>query len=206
MAKAQEAVLPDDSKKSRKKQAKREAKLMLKADIARRDIRRAEQKVEKARSNLEALRGQLHDLEMQLSQLRGEHNGEVTGYTEMGVEEEIVAPGDISDVSEDVSTVPPVEGRVDIETAGEQEPLVEAQATPSDISKEGVDWSSRDEQAWSSEVREKVVEALEEKALASGKESEGGQEDGEGRTSARRTTRRSSQRQSTQRQSTRDDS
>jgi hypothetical protein len=195
MAKAQEAVLPDDSKKSRKKQAKREAKLMLKADVARRDIRRAEQKVEKARSNLEALREQLHDLEMQLSQLRGEYNGEVTGYAGVSVEEEIVAPGDISDVSEDVSTVPPVEGRVDIEMAGEQEPLVEEQATPSDISKEGVDWSSRDEQAWSSEVREKVVEALEEKAQASGKESEGGQEDG-GRTSARRTTPRSSQRQS----------
>lgn len=63
----------DETKKRRKKQAKREAKLMLELEDARKDVQRAEQKFSKAQSNLEASRSHVHDLEEQLAQIRDQH-------------------------------------------------------------------------------------------------------------------------------------
>ncbi len=57
----------DEDKQLRKKQAKREAKLMLGLEDAKKDVRRAEQKFAKAQSNLEASRVRLHELEGQLA-------------------------------------------------------------------------------------------------------------------------------------------
>lgn len=59
----------DEDKQLRKKQAKREAKLMLGLEDAKKDVRRAEQKFAKAQSNLEASRVRLHELEGQLAQI-----------------------------------------------------------------------------------------------------------------------------------------
>ena len=52
-----------DTKKQRNKQAKQEAKMMLKIETARQDVQRAERKVAKAQAQLEASRTHLRDLE-----------------------------------------------------------------------------------------------------------------------------------------------
>ncbi len=66
---SQTADAQDEDKQQRKKQAKREAKLMLGLEDAKKDVRRAEQKFAKAQSNLEASRARLHELEEQLAQI-----------------------------------------------------------------------------------------------------------------------------------------
>ena len=52
-----------------KKQAKREAKLMLKVEQAKQDVERSERKVSKAQAQLDDSRKQLHDLEEKLAAL-----------------------------------------------------------------------------------------------------------------------------------------
>src|SRR6266568_1328589 len=66
------------SKKERKKQAKREAKIMLKVEQAQKAVQRAERKVAKAQTNLEASKGQLNKFEEKLTLMRApqeSHNG-----------------------------------------------------------------------------------------------------------------------------------
>jgi hypothetical protein len=63
---------PPDSggKRQVKKQAKREAKLMLQVEQARKDAQKAEKKASKAQAQLEDSRKQLHELEEKLAALR----------------------------------------------------------------------------------------------------------------------------------------
>jgi len=61
---------PQATKKQRKKQAKREAKAMLKLEQARQDVEKAEQKVAKAQSNLEAARARLRNTETKVEQMQ----------------------------------------------------------------------------------------------------------------------------------------
>ena len=73
-------VATQDSKKERKKQAKREAKTMLKVKKAQKDVERAERKVTKAQVNLQTSKDQLHKFEEKLTQMRAtqdSHNGVV---------------------------------------------------------------------------------------------------------------------------------
>ena len=59
-----------DEQKKRKKQAKREAKVMLEVEEAKGDVQKAEKNVAKAQARLEARTAQLRSLEETLSELR----------------------------------------------------------------------------------------------------------------------------------------
>ena len=61
---------PQETKKQRKKQARREAKAMLKLEQARQDVEKAEQKVAKAQARLEAARTQLRNTEAKVEQMQ----------------------------------------------------------------------------------------------------------------------------------------
>ncbi len=105
-ATANDTTSSPDQVKERKKQAKREARLMLKLEQAKKALEKAEQKVAKARSNLEARTERLHKIENRLAELRAEQNGSVgaaasgapaadQGQTLTAVTvEEIVTPAD----------------------------------------------------------------------------------------------------------------
>ena len=65
------AALPqNETTKQRKKQAKREAKIMLKVEQAKKDMQRAEKKVTKAQANLESSHAYLRSLEEKLVNVR----------------------------------------------------------------------------------------------------------------------------------------
>src|SRR6266699_2902907 len=59
-----------ETKKQRKKQAKREARAMLKLEQARQDVQKAEQKVAKAQASLEAARTRLRNSETKVEQMQ----------------------------------------------------------------------------------------------------------------------------------------
>jgi hypothetical protein len=59
-----------DEQKKRKKQAKREAKVMLEVEEAKGDVQKAEKKVAKAQALLEARTAHLRSLEESLSEIR----------------------------------------------------------------------------------------------------------------------------------------
>ena len=118
----------EEAKKQHKKQAKREAKLMLELEDARKDVQRAEQKFSKAQSNLEASRSHLHDIEEELAQIRGNQTAQpespvVTAPAEQSKEsplEQTSIPdqGESYEDTEAVealhqSSLPPVEGSSD---------------------------------------------------------------------------------------------
>ncbi|GAC1427177.1 MAG: hypothetical protein NVSMB54_15620 [Ktedonobacteraceae bacterium] len=67
-----------DEKQKRKEQAKHEAKLMLKAERAKKDVQKAEQKLAKAQTRLEDARTQQHTLEQKLAALRTPQQAEVS--------------------------------------------------------------------------------------------------------------------------------
>src|SRR5579875_2038218 len=70
MTMVQIAERADQSKKQRKKLAKKEARLMLKIEQAKRDVERAEQKAALAQSKLQERKEQLQQLEERLHALR----------------------------------------------------------------------------------------------------------------------------------------
>lgn len=63
-------TVEDEARKQRKKQARQEAKLMLRVEQARKDVQKAEKKLTKAQANLEASNAQVQTLENKLTQLR----------------------------------------------------------------------------------------------------------------------------------------
>lgn len=82
MAKASKGTtttVQDEARKQRKKQAKQEAKLMLKVEQARKDVQKAEKKLTKAQANLEASNAQVQTLENKLAQLRSSHQDAQNG-------------------------------------------------------------------------------------------------------------------------------
>jgi len=62
--------IQDETKKQRKKQAKEEARLMLKLEQAKRGVQKAEQKAAKVRSKLEVNEKFVQEVEQKLAQLR----------------------------------------------------------------------------------------------------------------------------------------
>ncbi len=114
-----------ETKRQRKKQAKREAKTMLKLEQARQDVQIAEQKVARAQVRLEASRTHLRNLEERVAQMhtsqaeaQNEQQPETSmSHTSSGQQEqgsENNATADTSTLTNQVTTVPPAEGREDI--------------------------------------------------------------------------------------------
>ncbi len=67
------AVEEADEQKKRKKQAKKEARMMLEIEGAKVSIQKAEKKLAKAQATLEARNTHLHTLEVELSEFRASH-------------------------------------------------------------------------------------------------------------------------------------
>ena len=72
------ASAQNDEKQKHKEQAKQEAKLMLKAEQAKKDVQKAEQKLVKAQTRLEDARAQQQTLEQKLAELRKPQQKEVS--------------------------------------------------------------------------------------------------------------------------------
>ncbi|GCE05311.1 hypothetical protein [Dictyobacter aurantiacus] len=64
------ATSQNDTLKQRKKLAKKEAKLMLKVEQAKKDVRKVEKKIHKSQDDLKTRNERLHDLEGKLSHLQ----------------------------------------------------------------------------------------------------------------------------------------
>jgi len=115
-----------ETKKQRKKQAKREAKTLLKLEQARQGVQKAEQRVTKAQERLEASKTHLHDVEAKLAQMhpsQAEAHSEQQepetsmSYASNGQQEqrpENSATADTSTPANQVTAVPPAEGRADV--------------------------------------------------------------------------------------------
>src|SRR5436309_1308602 len=125
MAKTMNAVdttpsSPDGTKKQRKKQAKREAKTMLRLEQSRKDVQKAEQKVARAQAQLESSRTRLHDLEVEVEQMHTSQHHSDSGTdttsaaqpapTQAGIEEHAY----ISPPTDQAPSLSPVEGRTDV--------------------------------------------------------------------------------------------
>src|SRR5436305_13528101 len=67
---------PNGTKKQRKKQARQEAKAMLKLEQAKKNEQKAAQKATKAQAQLEAYRMQIHKIETRLAEIRTAHYDE----------------------------------------------------------------------------------------------------------------------------------
>jgi hypothetical protein len=114
----QQETSNDGTKKQRKKQAKREAKTMLKLEQVKKDAQKAEQKVAKAKAQLEANQTRLRELEEELNQIRSSQpEGAQTPQTASHAEEENHA--DTSTPTSEVTSLPPVGGRSDIDEQAE---------------------------------------------------------------------------------------
>ncbi len=138
------------TKKQRKKQARREAKLLLKLGQARDDMQKAEQKVAKAQARLEASRTHLRDLETKVQEVhapQGEAPAEMSnannGQPENATTNQTSAPftAESSTPTNQVTSLPPAEGRTDIPGDVPQKassPSAEAEPT-SESSTSGLD-------------------------------------------------------------------
>ena len=134
-----------ETKKQRKKQARREAKLLLKLGQARDDVQKAEQKVAKAQARLEASRTHLRDLEAKVQEVhtpQGEAQPEMSnannGQPENATTNQTSAPltAKSSTPTNQVTSLPPAEGRADIPGDVPQEassPSAEAKPTSKSI-------------------------------------------------------------------------
>ncbi|GHO43852.1 hypothetical protein [Ktedonospora formicarum] len=101
-------ISPDEEKKQRKKLAKREARLMLQVEEARKDVKKSEQKAAKAQKRLEEYKQALYNLELQLRQIREKQGGaveEIAGTSDLD-SDEISAPTSSTAVPEELSGVP----------------------------------------------------------------------------------------------------
>ena len=125
MAKTMNAVdttpsSPDGTKKQRKKQAKREAKTMLKLEQSRKDVEKAEQKVARAQAQLEASRTRLRNLEAEIEKIQTsqEPSDSRTGTTSTGQQAPTqTGTGDhayISTPTNQAASLPSVVGRTDV--------------------------------------------------------------------------------------------
>jgi chromosome segregation ATPase len=100
-----------EAKKQHKKQAKREARLMLEIECARKDMERAEQKVAKAQAKLHAYAAQLEQLQEELAALRASQQEQIDHPQVISPEQE--QPETSVPVNQ-IQDVPPIEGRSDI--------------------------------------------------------------------------------------------
>ena len=113
------ASAQNDEKQKHKEQAKQEAKLMLKAEQAKRDVQKAEQKLAKAQARLEEARTQQQTLEQKLEELRTPQQEEVTHNGIPAISDEpltTLAQADDASVMDDTSlslTTPFIEQSAD---------------------------------------------------------------------------------------------
>ena len=106
------------TKKQRKKQAKREAKAMLKLEQSRKDVHKAEQKVARAQAKLEASTTRLRTLEAEVEKMHPTHSDSEAGTTSTDQQTPTQTDtGDYAGIStptNQVASLPPVEGRTDV--------------------------------------------------------------------------------------------
>jgi hypothetical protein len=180
----QPVATADTDVKKRKKQAKREAKLMLQLELARKDVTKAQQKLAKAENTLLTRNTLLGELEQQLTKLRGtkEKVAVFELQPELAISE--LDPGDIYEEDEAVAELhkaeqEPAEGREDIGGSSENKAAVDealAESIAEDLQQEDLSISSgagsidiltQDEHAWPpSEIREELVEGIAEEVKA----------------------------------------
>jgi uncharacterized membrane protein len=75
VSKKETTTSPDGTKKQRKKQARQEAKTMLKLERAQKNEQKAEKKITKMQEELETYRMQVHKFEAKLSEIRSPQQG-----------------------------------------------------------------------------------------------------------------------------------
>jgi hypothetical protein len=131
MAKTTTRVTSTDQQKQNKKQAQLEAKLMLRIEQAKKDLRKAEKKAAKAQAQLEETRGYLSSLEEKHAQMQAPVEAQTTPNgviaKEMvvtlepleitGADSEARPDDDIEEMHH--TSLPPVEGRPDISQVNE---------------------------------------------------------------------------------------
>ncbi len=148
----------EDEQKARKKQAKKEAKLMLQVEQAKKDLRKAEQKATKAQAHLQEQQAHVQKVEQELTQFR--HVGQ-EATTDVHAEaatdtiqtaqntssdelqasslpaegrDDIDANSEISTEADDIEiqvfSLPPVEGSSDVAQENATETPVEITNTP----------------------------------------------------------------------------
>jgi hypothetical protein len=71
-----EVLQKDETKQQRKKQARKEARTMLKIEQAKKDLKKAQKKVTRAQSNVDESQAHLHNLEEKLQQIRSPQEAE----------------------------------------------------------------------------------------------------------------------------------
>lgn len=120
MKKADTTSSSNGTKKQRKKQAKREAKAMLKLEQTRQDVEKAERRVTKAQAQLEARRTRLHNLETEVEEMRhSQEHAEAGIDTSSATSQEPTQSGienheNTSTPTDQVIYLPPAEGRTDV--------------------------------------------------------------------------------------------
>lgn len=126
-------ISPDEQKKQRKKLAKREARLMLQVEEARKDIKKSEQKAAKAQKRLDEYQQVLCNLELQLRQMRENQVGaaEEVATTSETSGDEISTPTSSTSAPEELSGVP-VSTSLEQEQASIQAVAVEQSETTTD--------------------------------------------------------------------------
>ncbi len=82
----------DEEQKKRKKQAKREAKVMLEIEEAKVDVEKAEKKVAKAQALLEARTAHLRSIEENLSEIRTPQEEPVVSVPDAGFDHQVGQP------------------------------------------------------------------------------------------------------------------
>ena len=152
---------PNDTKKQRKKQAKREAKAMLRLETARKDVHKSEQRVAKAQAQLEASRTRLHNLETEMAERPSTQPAVATGQDASAAQTSSDNYAHISSPADQLAYQPPVEGRTDIAQDQEEaaSPMHNPTAVPAPTGGEATPWPPE-------ETREEVVEAEQEEMQA----------------------------------------
>lgn len=93
VSKKEATTSPDGTKKQRKKQAKQEAKTMLKLEQAKKNEQKAEKKITKMQEKLETIRMQIHKFEIKLSEIRSPHQEPAAEVAEAQPDAEEHEPG-----------------------------------------------------------------------------------------------------------------
>src|SRR5215467_12888860 len=78
--------------KKRKKEAKKEARMMLEIEETKSSIQKAEKRLAKAQARLEARTTQLHTLEAELSEFRASHEETVIGAQNGNAQQPVAQP------------------------------------------------------------------------------------------------------------------
>lgn len=140
----------DEARKQRKKQARQEAKLMLKLEQSRKGVQKAERKLTKAQSNLETSNAQLHTLENKLTQMRSSNQEARNGSSQQEVQPDEHETLTVF-ASEDVAPLTQVE--MSSVATGEQTGSMDQQWSPTEPTNDSSPAETEDKSVPSSEQK-----------------------------------------------------